>query len=423
MTKDTSIAELPGVGKTRKEKLEKLGIFTVGDLVFYFPRAHEMRGNVLPLSHFSLDCPASYIITVSSSVSTAKIKQGLTISKFRAFDDSGHIEIVFFNSPYVKDVFHIGDRFRIYGKVTASKNKLQIANPKYEPYLEGVALPDYIPIYHSTDSISSKQIEKLVTVALNDVLPDIIDYIPDNLRIENNLPTLSYAIKNAHFPESADALSRSLLRLAFDEIMLFGIGISLSSMRKNEGNGIKFKKTSLEPLTSLLPYELTPSQKAAVNDIYKDTVLGNNALISPMARILVGDVGTGKTICAVMAMYIAVQSGYQAALMVPTEILARQHYSDIKELLGTLGIKTELLLGSTAKKEKTRIYSSLKSGECDIVIGTHALISDNVDFSRLGLVVTDEQHRFGVNQRSLLKSKTENVHMLVMSATPIPRTL
>ena len=423
LTKDTSVAELPGVGKARKEKLEKLGIFTVGDLVFYFPRAHEMRGNVLPLSHFSLDCPASYIITVSSSVSTAKIKQGLTISKFRAFDDSGNIEIVFFNSPYVKDVFHIGDRFRIYGKVTASKNKLQIANPKYEPYLEGVALPDYIPIYHSTDSLSSKQIEKLVTVALNDVLPDIIDYIPDNLRIENNLPTLSYAIKNAHFPESADALSRSLLRLAFDEIMLFGIGISLSSMRKNEGNGIKFKKTSLEPLTSLLPYELTPSQKAAVNDIYKDTVLGNNGLISPMARILVGDVGTGKTICAVMAMYIAVQSGYQAALMVPTEILARQHYSDIKELLGTLGIKTELLLGSTAKKEKTRIYSSLKSGECDIVIGTHALISDNVDFSRLGLVVTDEQHRFGVNQRSLLKSKTENVHMLVMSATPIPRTL
>lgn len=423
LTLGTSVSELPGIGKTRYSKLLKLGVSTVGDLIYYFPRAHEMRGNVLPLSGFTTDYPASYLVTVSSSVSTAAIKRGLTISKFRAFDETGSIEVIFFNSPYVKDVFHVGDTFRIYGKATVSKNKLQITNPKYEPYLEGVALPDYIPIYHSSEGLPSKQIEKLVRIAINDVLPEIIDYIPDNIRIANNLPTLSYAIKNAHFPESSDALKRSLLRLAFDEIMLFGIGICLSSSVRDRGAGIKFSKVSLDPLTALLPYELTPSQKSAVNDIYKDTVIGNAGKISPMARILVGDVGTGKTICAVMAMFIAAKSGYQSALMVPTEILARQHFADIQKLLGDLGIKTELLLGSTTKKEKTRIYNSLKSGECDIVIGTHALISDNVEFSRLGLVITDEQHRFGVNQRSLLKSKTENVHMLVMSATPIPRTL
>ena len=423
LTKDTSVADIPGIGKARQTKLEKLGIYTVYDLVLNFPRAHEMRGNILPLSHFSSDRPASYLITVSSTVSTAKIRQGLTISKFRAFDDSGNIEVVFFNSPYVKDVFHIGDKFRIYGRVSFLKNKLQIANPKYEPYVDGAVLPDYIPIYHSTDGLSSKQIEKLACIALNDVLPDIIDYIPENVRIKNNLPALSYAIKNAHFPENADALKRSLFRLAFDEIMLFGIGISLSSMRKNQDDGIRFKKTSLDPLTSLLPYELTSSQKATVNDIYKDTVLGRDGKISPMSRIIVGDVGTGKTICAVMAMYIAAKSGYQAALMVPTEILARQHYTDVKKLFAPLGIKTELLLGSTTKKEKNRIYTSLQNGECDIVIGTHALISDNVDFARLGLIITDEQHRFGVNQRSILKSKAKNVHMLVMSATPIPRTL
>ncbi len=423
LTKETDVSQLSGVGKTRESKLKKLGISTVGDLVFYFPRAHEMRGNILPLSDFNPNSPASYLVTVSSSVSTAAIKRGLTISKFRAFDDSGSIEIVFFNSPYVKDIFHIGDTFRIYGKPSLSKKKLQIANPKYEPYIEGLALPDFIPIYHSTEGLSSKQIENLVKLALNDVLPEIIDYIPDNIRVENKLPTLSYAIKNSHFPESSDALRRSLLRLAFDELLLFGIGISLSSIKKDRGEGVKFSKTSLEPLKSLLPYELTPSQKSAVNDIYRDTVIGKDGKISPMARILVGDVGTGKTICAIMAMYISAKSRYQSALMVPTEILARQHYTDIKALLDNLGIKIELLLGSTTKKEKTRIYSMLQSGECDIVIGTHALISEKVEFARLGLIITDEQHRFGVNQRSLLKSKTENVHMLVMSATPIPRTL
>lgn len=423
INQNSSVSELSGVGKARESKLNKLGIYTLRDLVFNFPRAHEMRGNIRPLCHFDTERPSSYLVTVSSAVNTAAIRRGLTISKFKAFDDSGNIEVVFFNSPYVKDIFHIGDSFRIYGKVTVLKNKLQITNPKYEPYVEGIALPDYIPIYHSVEGLPSKQMEKLVKVALNDVLPDIIDYIPDNIRVSNNLPTLSYAIKNAHFPESADALRRSLLRLAFDEIMLFGIGICLSSSKKDRGDGIRFLKTSLEPLISLLPYELTPSQKAAVNDVYRDTVIGNNGKISPMARILVGDVGTGKTICAIMAMFIAAKSGYQSALMVPTEILARQHYADIKKLLDGLKIRTELLLGSTAKKEKARIYAALENGECDIVIGTHALISEKVNFEKLGLVITDEQHRFGVKQRSVLKSKNEKVHMLVMSATPIPRTL
>lgn len=423
LTASTPIIELNGVGKIRASQLEKLGIHTVGDLIYYFPRAYEKRGDVRPLSEFDSDRPSAYILTVSTEVKSAKIRQGLTLSKFRAFDESGSVEITFFNSPYIKDIFHIGSTFRFWGKVCLQKNKLQMTNPKYEPYVDGLSLEDFVPIYPLTDGISSKQIDKLIKSAINDILPEIIDPIPDNIRIENSLPTLTFAIKNAHFPESDQALIKAQKRLAFDEMLYFGLGISMSASQKAKGEGIKFSPCSLSPLTDLLPYELTGSQKAAINDVYRDCVIGNNGVVSPMARIIVGDVGCGKTVCATASAYIAARSGYQTALMVPTEILARQHYAELSHLLGKLGIKVELLLGSTSAKEKRRIKESLAIGTTDVVVGTHALISDGVDFLDLGLVITDEQHRFGVGQRAKLKEKSKKAHLLVMSATPIPRTL
>ena len=419
----TPIIELNGVGKIRASQLEKLGIHTVGDLIYYFPRAYEKRGDVRPLSEFDSERPSAYILTVSTEVKSAKIRQGLTLSKFRAFDESGSVEITFFNSPYIKDVFHIGSTFRFWGKVVLQKNKLQMTNPKYEPYVDGLSLEDFVPIYPLTDGISSKQIDKLIKSAINDILPEIIDPIPDNIRIENSLPTLTFAIKNAHFPESDQALIKAQKRLAFDEMLYFGLGISMSASQKNKGEGIKFSPCSLSPLTDLLPYELTGSQKAAINDVYRECVIGDNGVVSPMARIIVGDVGCGKTVCATASAYIAARSGYQTALMVPTEILARQHYAELSHLLGKLGIKVELLLGATSAKEKRRIKESLAIGTTDVVVGTHALISDGVDFLDLGLVITDEQHRFGVGQRAKLKEKSKKAHLLVMSATPIPRTL
>ena len=423
ITELTPVSELSGVGKTRCSSLERIGIRTVGDLIYHFPRAHEPRGRILPLSRFEADTPASYLLTVSTRVNTATPRRGLNISKFRAFDESGTVEIVFFNSPFVKDVFTVGSEFRFYGKITLVKGRLQMVNPKYEAFIETVPLPDFVPIYPSTDGMSSKQLNKLVKTALDGILPQIKDHIPEKHRLSNNLPTITYALKNAHEPESEDALHRAMSRLAFDEILSFGLGIALSAKSKISGVGQKFSPCSLGELTDKLPYTLTDSQKTVINDIYRDTVIGKDGKISPMARIVVGDVGSGKTICAIAAIYIAAKSGYQSALMVPTEILARQHFTDVSELLCGLGIKVELLLGSTSKKEKTRIYSDLECGKCDVVIGTHALISEKLEFSKLGLVITDEQHRFGVNQRALLKGKTENVHMLVMSATPIPRTL
>ncbi len=421
---DTKICSLSGVGKVRAEKLMKLGINTIGDLIYFFPRSYEKRGDIKTLSSVGFDEPSSVILTVGSIVKNAKIKNKLTISKFRAFDDSGSVEIVFFNSPYVRDVFTIGASFRFFGKFSYSQNQLQLIAPKYEPYLESRPLADFVPIYPLTEGISSKIIDKLVLSVIDEALSCVKDPLPESIRINEKLATLNFAIKNAHFPSDERSLFAALRRLAFDEMLLFGLGISLQSRYKERGDGIRFSPCSLAPLTDLLPYELTDDQKNAINDIYRDTVLkNNNKKISPMARIIVGDVGSGKTVCATAAMYIAAKSGYQAALMVPTEILARQHYIDIAELFENLGIKAELLLGSTTQKEKRRIYQALSDGTADIVIGTHALISEKVEFASLGLIITDEQHRFGVLQRSILKERSRMAHMLVMSATPIPRTL
>ena len=418
------IIELSGVGKTTEKRLAKLGISTYGDLVYLFPRAYENRGNIRLLSRFDFDTKCAFLLTVGSEVKSARLKGNMTVSKFKAFDESGSCEVVFFNSPYVKDVFSVGSEFRFWGKCTPNGKKLQLLNPSYEPYIDGAELPDLIPIYPLTEGISSKAIDKLVRVAINEVIPEISDPLPEEIRTENHLPTLSYALKNSHFPYNEDALKNSLRRLAFDEMMLFGLGISLRAHEKTKDEGIPFSPCSIKPLLDLLPYELTESQKKAVNDIYSDTVLTKSKdVVYPMSRIIVGDVGCGKTVCALIAIYIAASSGYQSALMVPTEILAQQHYEEAKKLLGVLGLNVELLIGSTTQKEKKRIYKSLESGETQIVIGTHAIISDNVAFSKLGLVITDEQHRFGVMQRAKLKEKSASSHLLVMSATPIPRSL
>ena len=425
LSASTPVIELNGVGKTRAEQLSRLGIFTLRDLIYYFPRAYEHRGNVALLGDYDTQNARSYILTVATSPTSAKLKTGLTITKFRAFDESGSCEIIFFNSPFVKDLFHIGDVFRFYGKATFSKMKrLTLTGPKFEAVIPGKQLEDFVPVYSLTDGISSKILDKLIRVAINDLLPFIKDPIPQAIALEEGLPSLAYSIQNIHFPSSKEALEKAQRRLAFDEMFYFGMGIAISRSQRTSFKGEKFSPCSLKPITELLPYELTNSQKNAINDVYKDTVLNSeNGHTSAMARIIVGDVGSGKTICAAAAMFIAKQSGYQSALMVPTEILANQHYQDISELFGKLGISVALLTGSTSQRKKQEIYERLSSGEIDVVIGTHALISEKVEFKSLGLIVTDEQHRFGVRQRGVLKNKAQSAHMLVMSATPIPRTL
>ena len=420
----SSVTELSGVGKTREAQLKRLGIETIKDLIFCLPRSFENRSDVRRLSELNFDSPASYVLTIASEVKSAKIRKNFNIEKFRAFDESGSCEVVFFNSPFIKDVFHIGGTFRFYGKLSPDKSKLQLKAPKYEPYSETTPLRDYVPIYPLTEGLSGKVLEKLVNSALLVIGDNIKDPLTDAIRLENSLPTLGYAIKNIHNPESAESLQKSISRLAFDEMLYFGIGVSLSLQYKTKVPGVPFSKTGLEEFTAALPYELTASQKNAINDIYSDTVIKPKRTEGGhMARILVGDVGCGKTVCAAAALYISAKSGYQSALMAPTEILARQHFAEISALFSKFGFKCELLLGSTSAKEKKRIYAAVENGEADVVIGTHALLSDKLSFKSLGLVITDEQHRFGVAQRAVLNEKNASAHMLVMSATPIPRTL
>lgn len=424
-TLNTSVGALKGVGKTRESQLAKLGIVTLRDLIYHFPRSYENRGNVKLLGAYDTENYCSYVLTVANEVNSVMVKKGMTISKFRAFDDSGSCEIVFFNSPFVKDVFHVGSTFRFYAKASFSKNRrLTLTSPKYEPYVEGIELDDFKPIYSLTDGITSKQLEKMIKLAVDEVLPMMQDPLPESIRLKLQLPTLSFALKNIHFPKDYESVSLAARRLAFDEMLYFGLGISITSMKRSKGVGATFKKCDFHAFTDLLPYELTNAQKNAINDIYKDTVLKKDGEGTPlMARILIGDVGSGKTVCAAAAMYLAHVSGYQSAIMVPTEILAVQHYNDLSKLLGQLGVNVCLLTGSTTQAKKRRIYEDIEVGSAHVVVGTHALLSDKVMFDRLGLIVTDEQHRFGVAQRAILKEKELSAHMLVMSATPIPRTL
>ncbi|MBR2465764.1 MAG: ATP-dependent DNA helicase RecG [Clostridia bacterium] len=423
-TLESSVSLLFGVGKTKADALSRLGINTVGDLIYFFPRAYEKRGDVRLVGEAEYGIPHAFILTVASEVRSVKIKKGMTLSTFRAFDDSGSIEVTFFNSPFVKDIFHTGSAFRFYGKLDYAKNHVRLTSPKYEPYIKDKPLVDFIPIYPLREGLSSKFIGGLIKNALNSVLNTVKDPLPEDVRLRNSLCTLNFALLNIHFPENEESLRKAIDRLAFDEMLLFGLGISLSAKYKSGAKALGFSPCSLDPLTSLLPYELTRAQKDAINDIYKDTVIApKEKSAQPMARIIVGDVGCGKTVCAAAAIYIAASSGFQSALMVPTEILARQHYKELLELFAKLGYKTELLIGATSQKDKKRIYGDLKEGRTTVVIGTHALLSDKVEFSNLGLVITDEQHRFGVAQRAVLKDKSKSAHLLVMSATPIPRTL
>lgn len=421
---EDAVSVLRGVGAQKEKQLAKLGIFTVRDLLYHFPRAYERRGDVRLLADAPEDCNAAFMLTIGTRVSTANIRKGYQISKFRAFDESGSVEIMFFNAPYAKDVFHLGTTFRFYGKLSFYKGKPTLSNPKYEPYVEGIPLKNYVPVYSLTEGLNSKAIAKLVEQCLNEAIPCIFDPLPESIRLSMGLPVLSRAIFGAHFPETDAILSAALRRLAFDEMFFFALKISMARKEKEKRIGVTVPPCKVTDFVQLLPYELTASQKRAVNEIYRDMTLVNEDGYTPtMARILVGDVGSGKTVCAALAAYIAVRGGFQVTFMAPTEILARQHYAELSSLFEKLGIRVALLIGASTAAEKKKVYFDAQNGDVDIVIGTHALLSEKLLFQNLGLVITDEQHRFGVAQRASLKDKNAAAHLLVMSATPIPRTL
>ncbi len=421
-----SIRALKGVGDVRARALEKMGLNTLGDLLRHYPRAYQNRGDIRLLSNAPFGERHAFLLTVATEPKASRVKGRMTLIKLRAFDESGSVEIVYFNQPYIKDVFHVGMTFRFWGALTVNGKKRQLPSPIYEEYTEGVYLPDFIPVYSTTEGISQKVIASLVDQAIRLALPSLPDPLPEALREKLGLPTLRFAVRTLHTPTDGDSLHRALRRIVFDELFLLGLTVSLSRSKGDLSLTDACSSTSMKPLTDRLPYELTGAQKRAINEIYSDmTGRGHSSRCPAMRRILIGDVGCGKTVCAAAAILIALASGGQAALMVPTSILAYQHYADLAPLFSDMGYETALLTGATKASERKRILARLADpiDPLPLVIGTHALLSESVSFSRLMLTVTDEQHRFGVMQRAALKEKQEESHTLVMSATPIPRTL
>lgn len=420
---NTDIRSLYGVGPSRAAAYARLGVFSIGDLLAHYPARYENRGDVKLLSDTDGTSKSAVILTIATEPKIATLKGRLSLLKFRAYDDSGICEIVYFNQNFLKSVFAVGEQFRFYGKVERRAKTFTMSSPAYEPYREDIPLPPLTSVYPLTEKLTQKQIAKDIGNIFSTMnLSNVKDPLPEDIRISNSLCTLPYALKNIHRPENYVSLAAAKKRLIFDEFFTFALGLSLARVKRRTALALSFSDGDISPLLKLLPYSLTDAQSRVIDEVRRDM-----SKSCAMSRIIVGDVGCGKTICAAAAMYIAVKGGAQAALMVPTEILAIQHYNDMKDLFSALGIRCALLTSSVKKAQRTKIYEALRSADSseriDIVIGTQALLSEGVGFYSLGLVVTDEQHRFGVNQRALLSERNENTHMLVMSATPIPRSM
>ena len=419
---DSPITLLSGVGRVRAAAYAKMGIFTLGDLIRHYPRAYENRGNVQLLTETPQEGKSAVILTVATEPRCVRLRSHKSFLKFRAFDESASCEIVYFNQDYLKSSFPTGSVFRFYGKVERNGSKFSMASPVFEPFTEFASLPPFAPVYRLTEGLSAKQIAKDVAAALSLLAASESDPLPAFLREKRGLCTLSFAERNIHQPESRESLAIARKRLVYDEFFYFSLGAAMSQRATKSAGAPICENTDLSAFYAKLPFALTGAQKRAISEIQSDMTRN-----IPMSRILVGDVGCGKTVCAAAAMMLAVQNGRQAALMAPTEILARQHYADLAPLFGELGYDCALLIGATPAAEKKRIKTLLSNPHptlrLPLVIGTHALLSDGVEFAAPGLVITDEQHRFGARQRALLSEKNTHAHLLVMSATPIPRSL
>ncbi len=415
------IGKLHGVGPAKIAAYEKLGLHTLGDLLYHFPRAYENRGDVHLLRDAPEDCRTAVILTVGTEPKSTRIRGRMSLLKFRAFDESGVCEITFFNQEYLKNRFVLGSTFRFWGKVQRKRKNYAMTSPESEPYSEDAPLPDLLPVYRLSQGLTPKQVAGNVATVLS-ATSLLEDPLPDDIRIEERLATLGFALRNIHNPTDYISLAKAKRRLIFDEFFIFALGLSLTRKNTKRAGAPVCDQNDISRLLATLPYRLTGAQARVIDEIRAD--MSKNV---PMSRIVVGDVGCGKTICAAAAMLIAVQSGRQAALMAPTEILARQHYEDLAPIFEAMGMRTALLIGATTAAEKRKIRAALAAEDpqkqLSVVIGTQALLSDGVEFAAPGLIVTDEQHRFGVKQRAILSEKNEHAHMLVMSATPIPRSL
>ena len=420
MTLLTPVTQLSGVGSARAAALEKLGLKTLGDLLAYFPREYEDRTVQEGIAHLPADTPVCFSAIVAEPFVTSRIRKGMELTKGRIVDDTGQVAVTFFNQSYVRQALQPGQTYSFYGKLTGFGSRRQMVSPQFEPEGKGEFTGGILPVYPLTAGISNRLLTSLVRQALP-CLDQVQETLGDELRRQHHLAPVTEAYRTIHFPPSWDALARARRRLVFEELFCLTLGLTLLRRRRAGQRAIPFSQTDLTPFTAALPFPLTEAQARSAAEAAADM-----AKEVPMNRLLQGDVGSGKTVVAAACAYLAWRSGCQAALMAPTELLAQQHRGTMEGLLGKLGMRIALLSGSMTPAQKRDCRAALAAGEIDLLVGTHALLSDGVDFARLGLVITDEQHRFGVDQRAALAAKSGgdlHPHVLVMSATPIPRTL
>lgn len=407
---------IKGVGEKRAALLKKLGIENLYDLVHFYPRTYIDLTSLTPISRLVPDSTGCFSAVVGYKPKEHLIRKGMTLYKTFVTDGNAGVHITIFNSKYLAEKLTEGEEYIFYGKVTANKGSLEMTNPMIEPVDRETAM---MPVYPLTAGITSKVLSKIIENALNIYIEKKeYDCIPDRIRQEFSLCHESFALKNIHFPKSAKELEIAKHRLIFEELFVLQAGMKMLRGRNTHKTSVKIEKDFSQEFISALPFTLTGAQRRvieeAVTDMKRDI---------PMNRLVQGDVGSGKTVIACTLSFNASENGFQTAFMAPTEILARQHFETVKKLTEGTGITADLLVGSLTQKKKKEVKERLLKGETQIIIGTHALVTEDTQFKNLGLVITDEQHRFGVNQRGMLSSKGNHPHTLVMSATPIPRTL
>lgn len=413
------LEELKGVGPKTLKQLNAVGIYNIKKAIEYFPRDYEDRNNIKAVPQMNDGENVSFIGEVSIINPNRRTGTGKTLSKILFSGDQGHITGIWFNQPYIIQNFKVGERVFLYGRISKKMGEVQIVEPQYERDVEN-AVAGITPIYPSNKYLSQKVLRKTISQALEHIDEELEETLPESIRKIYKLPDIKTTYINLHIPSSMKSLNFYRRRIKFEELLTLQLGLFLikkSLINSSSSFGIPIS-SEMVAFKEALPFELTNAQAKTIREILSDM-----KCTKPMNRLLQGDVGSGKTIIAIIALFNVAKNGYQGAMMAPTEILAEQHFETLSKILHKWGLKVELVTGGTPKKRKNEILEGLKNGEIDIIVGTHALIQENVEFSRLALVITDEQHRFGVRQRAELINKGHNPHVLVMTATPIPRTL
>ena len=414
----TDIRYIKGIGEQRAKALNKLGITTLRDLISWFPRKYDDRRQARRIADLVPGESACVAAMIAAEPKVSHIRKGMDLIKVRAVDETGVLDITFFNQTWLKSQLIQGETYIFYGKAEGNLLRKTMASPIVEREGRGEFTGRIVPIYPLTAGVSQLILSRSIRQGLDacaDILPDAL---PDQVRQDHHLCRIGYAYENIHFPEDETALDLARRRLAFEELFFFTIGLQRLRSRRETVRVEPCGDVDMAEFYHALPFTLTEAQRRCVEEALGDMRSGQ-----PMNRLCQGDVGSGKTMVAAACVYFMVKNGRQAALMAPTEILAQQHYNGLAPLLENMGIRCALLTGSTKAAVKRSIAAQLAAGEIDFAIGTHALITEGVAYADLGLVVTDEQHRFGVAQRAALAAKGQHPHTLVMSATPIPRTL